>query len=113
MHAKDPVSLENEPKYLDASKLKGIRMHGRRARDSILGHTRILWTKEGYFVKKGEEPTDLGAEEDNYQTSVGQSAAQTGEFVNPLSQTRIDLCEQMFFRDRSPLLLTRMRIQSP
>lgn len=73
MHAKDPISLENEPKYLDASQLKGIHMHGRRARDSILGHTRILWTKDGHCLKEGEETTDLGVEEESRRTSLDQT----------------------------------------
>ncbi|KAK5058854.1 hypothetical protein LTR84_011118 [Exophiala bonariae] len=69
MHAKDPVWFENEPKYLDANQLKGVRIRGRRARDSILGHTRILWTRQGHFLKQGEETTELNAEDDSPRTS--------------------------------------------
>lgn len=76
MHAKDPVWFENEPRYLDASHLSGVRIHGPRARDSILGHTRILWTPKGHFLKEGEETTDLSVEEDSPRTSADQSPQQ-------------------------------------
>ncbi|KEF54552.1 uncharacterized protein A1O9_08994 [Exophiala aquamarina CBS 119918] len=72
IHSRAPSFLENEPKYLDASKLKGIRMHSTRARDSILGHTHILWSENGDFLKKGEVPS-LGAEGDSLQSSAGQT----------------------------------------
>ena len=65
MHAKNPVPLENEPKYLAVGKLKGFRISASHARDSILGHNSILWGGGDGFAKPGEEVTDLGIQDEN------------------------------------------------
>ncbi|KAJ9609082.1 hypothetical protein H2200_006853 [Cladophialophora chaetospira] len=64
MHAKDPVQLENEPKYLDASKLTGAKFSAVNARQTILSFNAIIWAKHGGFAKPGEEITDLELDED-------------------------------------------------
>lgn len=63
MHAKNPVPLDNEPKYLHPDKLKGFRVTAIRARTSILSHNDILWNKSGAYAKQGEEITDLSVQD--------------------------------------------------
>ncbi|OBT75851.1 hypothetical protein VF21_04434 [Pseudogymnoascus sp. 05NY08] len=82
MHAKDPVPLEDEPKYLAEGKLKGFRISASHARDSILGHNSILWTKGDGYAKSGEEVTDLGIQGEN---SLQPSALTSQEFSRTIT----------------------------
>ncbi|EXJ69937.1 uncharacterized protein A1O5_07010 [Cladophialophora psammophila CBS 110553] len=64
IHAKSPVILENEPKLIiDSKKLMSFRgTTAVHARESILGHNRILWRNGNVLPRPGEEVADLGAE---------------------------------------------------
>lgn len=44
-------------------KLTSFKLNAPHARESILGHTQILWTNGDGYAKAGEENTDLGIEE--------------------------------------------------
>lgn len=62
VHASDPVSLENEPKYVHPTKLTNFKYHAKHMSNSILAFNQILWTDEGRCLKTGEVPIDLGIE---------------------------------------------------
>lgn len=76
MHAKNPISLENEPKHLDPSTLKGFRVTALKARASVLGHNGILWIRGEGCAEQGEEVVDLGTENDN-SAGVGPPGLKT------------------------------------
>lgn len=71
MHTKNSLQLENEPKSLDPRKLTSIHIFATKARESILGHNRILWTSGGY-AGNGEELRDLGIQEASDGHDVNQ-----------------------------------------
>ena len=75
-HAQNPVVLENEPKYLDASKLNVPRIKARHARASILGHNKILWAADTGYARRGEEVKDLGngSDEEVIRDELGESS---------------------------------------
>ena len=68
-HAKNRSPIDNEPKYTDVNKLTCFKSIATHARDSILGHTLILWSHDGAFAKQGEELTDLDTQDVNLVSS--------------------------------------------
>ncbi|KIN06860.1 hypothetical protein OIDMADRAFT_109269, partial [Oidiodendron maius Zn] len=68
-HAKNRSPIDNEPKYTDVNKLTCFKSIATHARDSILGHTLILWSHDGAFAKQGEELTDLDTQDANLVSS--------------------------------------------
>ncbi|OQU96863.1 Fungal specific transcription factor domain-containing protein isoform 3 [Cladophialophora immunda] len=65
IHANHPTILENEPKYIDPKKLTSFRTNAVHARESILGHNRILWRNGNALPSQGEEVADLGPEDES------------------------------------------------
>ncbi|KAH7148209.1 hypothetical protein EDB81DRAFT_791762 [Dactylonectria macrodidyma] len=63
IHNKGPTILEDEPKYLDTSKLTNFTINATYARASILEFTGILRSMGDGYVKPGEETKDLGIQE--------------------------------------------------
>ncbi|KAF7561041.1 hypothetical protein G7046_g3107 [Stylonectria norvegica] len=59
-HQKNPIVLEDEPKYSDPIKLFGPKTTASHARASILEFTGVLRSKGDGYVKPGDEPQDLG-----------------------------------------------------
>ncbi|KFZ17772.1 hypothetical protein V501_01572 [Pseudogymnoascus sp. VKM F-4519 (FW-2642)] len=88
MHAKDPVPLENEPKYLAEGKLKGFRISASHARDSILGHNSILWSRGDGYAESGEEVTDLGIQDENSLQPSGLTGQDFARTITPQGQCR-------------------------
>ncbi|KIX09067.1 uncharacterized protein Z518_00145 [Rhinocladiella mackenziei CBS 650.93] len=79
IHARNPIVLENEPQFIDAKKLTSFKINAVYARESILGHNRILWTRGNGYAKQGEEVTDLGIEGENDAQSSNSMTATTGQ----------------------------------
>ncbi|KIX99503.1 uncharacterized protein Z520_05079 [Fonsecaea multimorphosa CBS 102226] len=75
IHAKHPIILENEPKFIDPKKLTSFRTNAVHARESILGHNRILWINGNVLPRQGEEIAMLGSEEESDSESVTARAA--------------------------------------
>jgi len=61
-------------------------MHSARARDSILGHTHILWSENGDVFKKGEVP-GLGSE-----GGIGQTGKLVALWLSGCALTFLDRC---------------------
>lgn len=67
IHADNPIDLENEPKLVDPKKLIKFRIKARNARDSILGHNKILWRNGDMCLRSNSEIADLGIEDDEHE----------------------------------------------
>lgn len=74
MHARNNLSLDDEPRGLSSGKLAGFRIRASRARASILSMNGILWNEDGGYSAEGDEVTELGPDE----TSMGAGQQATG-----------------------------------
>lgn len=79
MHSRNHIVLEDEPRYLDPSKLKGFRVTALHARQSILSHNGILWARGEGCAEQGEEVYDLGVQDDAGTDSPNVSSTVTME----------------------------------
>lgn len=91
MHAQNPTKLENEPRYIDPTRLTGIEFSSSKARTTILGFNGILWAKDGLYANQGEEVVDISPEEHPTQRENLPSHDSTvGPAANGQNQTGLD-----------------------
>ncbi|KIW92643.1 uncharacterized protein Z519_06490 [Cladophialophora bantiana CBS 173.52] len=109
IHAKSPVILEGEPKLiLDSKKLMSFRgTTAVHARESILGHNRILWRNGNVLPRPGEEVADLGAEQEG-EVEGGRG----GESLIDPSPSAVEIPQRReLFEPRSPSTLSLLAEQ--
>ncbi|KAH7148987.1 hypothetical protein B0J13DRAFT_295137 [Dactylonectria estremocensis] len=97
IHNKGPTILEDEPKYLDTSKLTNFTINAVYARASILEFTGILRSKGDGYVKPGEETKDLGIQESSdiaLSYNREQIQAQKAQLQQPHQDTSLLLPPQ-------------------
>ncbi|KAF4465722.1 hypothetical protein FALBO_7451 [Fusarium albosuccineum] len=66
IHQQNPPKIENEPKYTDIAEFISFKVDTFLARSSILEFTGILRSREGGYVKSGEESDVLAPNESGY-----------------------------------------------
>ncbi|KAF2102508.1 hypothetical protein NA57DRAFT_52077 [Rhizodiscina lignyota] len=84
MHARNPQLLDNEPKFMDVSKLDPPRRGMDRATKSILSHNDIVWRSGGSMAQRDAEITDLGLEQSR-SASVAPGEGAIDSLINEIS----------------------------
>lgn len=70
MHARNPYTIDDEAKLVDARTLNGFKASAARARETILSHTNILWAKDGGIAREREDLPNLSPEYVDTATSA-------------------------------------------